>query len=354
MRNRELDGLRGLAALSVALGHCLTATFGIDVLLKNADDFPSMSWQQIVGRLGHVLFPADAAVVVFFVLSGYVLWGSLMRRESGSLGDCLPYAVTRAYRLLPVAIASAVTLGFLVPTTSLDLVKNALLLSYNINGPIWSLQVEVVGSLLIFAMFALVSRTTPLLLVALMPALLFAAVQNQHYLVLFLPTFAAGASIHYMPARLFAARWLLGAAYVPLILADLMLGHNLNSRLVAFSAAFVLVGVVATNRPKFFGSRPAHFLGEISYPFYLFHTTGAVLAHRVIDSAGGMPENQFAAFLVYAVVSIGFALPIAYLAHIFVEKPGMQAGASVTANLRILLMKPRLVTERTSPLAVAD
>lgn len=232
MRNRELDGLRGLAAMAVAIGHCITATFGIEVWQKSVADFASMSWQQIAGRLGHVLFPADAAVVVFFVLSGYVLWGSLVRRGSGDLTEFLPYAVSRAYRLLPVAIASAMALGFLIPTASIDLVKNALLLSYNINGPIWTLQVEVIGSLLIFAMFATVVRTTPFLLTIFTAGLAIAAIYNQHSLILFLSTFAMGASLHYLPVRWFESRWLM-AAYLPLIFADLLIGHGLIARFVA-------------------------------------------------------------------------------------------------------------------------
>lgn len=119
MRNKELDGLRGLAALSVALGHCVTHVSGVAVWEKSASDFPAMSWTEIMGRLGHVLFPADSAVVVFFVLSGYVLWESLMRRNAPPL-DIIPYVVTRAYRLLPVSIASALVLGSMISASATD------------------------------------------------------------------------------------------------------------------------------------------------------------------------------------------------------------------------------------------
>ena len=81
-RNLALDGVRGLAALSVALGHCMLIVAGMDVWSKTAFDFPAMPAQEIAGRLMHLLFPGNGAVMVFFVLSGYVLWGSFARKQA--------------------------------------------------------------------------------------------------------------------------------------------------------------------------------------------------------------------------------------------------------------------------------
>lgn len=60
-RYRQLDSLRGLAALTVFIGHC--AGVKINMGVQNAV-YPT--------PLG-VLFNGNAAVVFFFVLSGFVL-----------------------------------------------------------------------------------------------------------------------------------------------------------------------------------------------------------------------------------------------------------------------------------------
>src|ERR1700733_6390234 len=80
-RNRGLDGVRGIAALSVALGHCVTQVTGLALWNTSLRDFPAMPAMSIVMRVLSALFPSDAAVMVFFVLSGHVLWGSFQRRQ---------------------------------------------------------------------------------------------------------------------------------------------------------------------------------------------------------------------------------------------------------------------------------
>jgi len=104
-RNLALDGVRGLAALSVALGHCMLIVAGMDVWSKTAFDFPAMPAQEIAGRLMHLLFPGNGAVMVFFVLSGYVLWGSFARKRP-TTADVPDYIVARLFRLLPLVVAT--------------------------------------------------------------------------------------------------------------------------------------------------------------------------------------------------------------------------------------------------------
>ncbi|WP_043362457.1 hypothetical protein [Belnapia sp. F-4-1] len=72
-RNHALDSLRGLAALAVALGHCVLAVTGHGAWTLRLADLPDADAPAILARLGHALFPADAAVLVFFALSGHVL-----------------------------------------------------------------------------------------------------------------------------------------------------------------------------------------------------------------------------------------------------------------------------------------
>ena len=69
-RNHYLDGLRGYSALAVALGHCVLLVAGKPVWALSVTTLAGASPNDLFARLLHVLFPADAAVMVFFTLSG--------------------------------------------------------------------------------------------------------------------------------------------------------------------------------------------------------------------------------------------------------------------------------------------
>jgi len=352
MRNKELDGLRGLAAMAVALGHCNIVTTGVDVWSKNASDFPHMSIWEIIGRLGHVLFPADAAVTIFFVMSGYVLWGSLLRRNESPLTSFVPYTISRLYRLLPVSIVSAIIIGLIVDSTASELSKNALFLSFSLNGVLWSLQVEVLGSFLIFFMFAL-SASRPWLLALILAGTTAMAYSNPVPLFLFLPTFVLGISLHYLPAGFFRSSALLWAGYLSLILADLILHRGFLSRTVGFISAWLIVGCIIQSKPVFLLRPSIQKLGDLSYSFYLSHTAGLICARILLAKLPFAISNQFMLFLFFVSVSLIVSLPLSWLIHTLVEKPGMQAGANLSRSA-VEVMRRLLESSKRKEKAIAS
>jgi peptidoglycan/LPS O-acetylase OafA/YrhL len=333
-RNKELDGLRGLAALAVALGHCNLGVTGIDVLRKSIVDFPQMSVRDIIGRLGHIVFPAEAAVIIFFVMSGYVLWGSLCRTVTSPAVSFLPYLIRRAYRLLPASIMSAIILGFMIDASAKDVSQNALLLSYSMNGVLWSLQVEVVGSIFIFLTYSVAMRIS-WFLVPLMMISVVLAYAYPHPLIRYLPTFMLGISIHYVAPRLFSSRLLIIVAYFIMVSADFFLKEAKLAKAFVFITAWIVVVAVAHNRPKFFARRIVNFLGDISYSFYLSHAVGVIIANYLFLKIGldFKMMNGFIMFLSLSVMSLTVTIPLSWLLHILIEKPGMLAGSSVAKDL---------------------
>lgn len=320
-RNIALDGVRGLAALSVALGHCMLIVAGVAVWSKTAFDFPAMPAQEIAGRLMHLLFPGNGAVMVFFVLSGHVLWGSFVRKQA-AVADFPDYLVARVFRLLPLVIAS--TLLFLIvtaPSVS-ELIANMLLLSTSMNGVLWSLQVEMVGSMVIFVAW-LLTRNDPLRLFAAL-CVTAAAVPlfRGNQLVVYLPAFLLGALIHHVPARVWQSRSLLFVALAVLLLPSIVFSYRGVTQLLEILAATAIIGCVGTQRPAVLQSRPASFLGAVSYPFYLVHPLGVAGALALV---GPLPVLNFLfQFLVYALVSLAISLPVAWLLHVTVEMPALR------------------------------
>ena len=82
-RNLQLDGLRGYAAVSVAIFHTI---LGMDETLiprivygRISDFSDTYSW---FAKIVLKLFSGETAVLIFFVLSGTVLFQSLMRSKA--------------------------------------------------------------------------------------------------------------------------------------------------------------------------------------------------------------------------------------------------------------------------------
>lgn len=94
----ELESIRGVAALVVAVGHFFYGFF-------------PFTHSDAMGTPAFALFNGGFAVVLFFVLSGYVL--AISPLQTGSFGKIIVGALKRWPRLaLPVVIVSAIS-GFL-------------------------------------------------------------------------------------------------------------------------------------------------------------------------------------------------------------------------------------------------
>jgi len=320
-RNLALDGVRGLAALSVALGHCMLIVAGMDVWSKTAFDFPAMPAQEIAGRLMHLLFPGNGAVMVFFVLSGYVLWGSFARKRP-TTADVPDYIVARLFRLLPLVVATTLLYWLVTSPSPGELIANMLLLSTGMNKVLWSLQVEMIGSMVIFIAW-LAARNDPIkLFIALCVVAAAVPFFRGNQFVVYLPAFLLGALIHHVPARIWQSRALLVAALLVLLLPSIVFSYRGVTRLLEILAAAAIVGCVAAQRPPLLESAPIKFLGAVSYPFYLTHPLGMAGALNFIGPLPGM--NFLFQFGVYALVSLLISLPVAWLLHVTVEMPALR------------------------------
>lgn len=103
-----LDSIRGLAALAVVLCHCwlLTPTSVVDAHVGLSNALTSASNILIYG-IGRLKEAGHSAVILFFVLSGFVLAHSLQRHPTLYLS----YIVKRVFRLYP-AFAFAVLVSY--------------------------------------------------------------------------------------------------------------------------------------------------------------------------------------------------------------------------------------------------
>jgi peptidoglycan/LPS O-acetylase OafA/YrhL len=181
-RLRSLDGLRGLAALVVVFHHLFqTLPTVADATLTGPGRPPvwSFSWW-VLSTPAHILVAGPEAVLVFFVLSGFVVSLPVIRKAHF---NWMSYYVQRSLRLYLPSIASVLlaalwillshqnsatatsswTAGSSFPTVSVAQVVSAFDLLFgniDINNPLWSLRWEVVFSLTLplFVIIAIVVR----------------------------------------------------------------------------------------------------------------------------------------------------------------------------------------------------
>jgi peptidoglycan/LPS O-acetylase OafA/YrhL len=339
----SLDSLRGLAALVVVFGHCAAVVPGY------------LPWSRTLWLVPPPL-AAAAAVQLFFVLSGLVLFLTLRARDGFRYR---PYIVKRVARIWPplvVAVMVSATLMILVapqpvpglsdwfntaswidPPTPLLVAGHLALLDgdrwQSLDNVSWSLVHEMRISL-VFPLIALAVlrawRTTlaALLLVSTGAAAVAWRVDwalNPFATAQYLFLFGAGAALA-LHAPTLGLRLATPAARraAPLLAIVAVLAVCVPPRLLlgllCAAGAALLVALALASPPivALLDVAPARWLGRVSYALYLIHLPVLLATLHLLHGAAPLP--------VLLVLAVGLALVAAELMHRLVEKPAIALG----------------------------
>jgi peptidoglycan/LPS O-acetylase OafA/YrhL len=354
----QLDALRGAAALVVVLHH---------ILLTLSPDSAPAQWLAAKGALGPLAL-GRPAVVLFFVLSGFVLARSIQAVQTGwrtfALKRCarllIPLWVALALSLLahkiaPNAAISGVSLWFneqwREPITFGEFGRNLLLLAGPRNYPLdhvaWSLVHEMRLSLLLPLILVIIARRGVALALALTLGLSCCATC---YASLYPDSFALGAPVPYLfdsesigASLIVTARFLvdfvIGAAIskkfdvlaslrqklvlrVLAPLASLVLLWQSNELVMALGAAGLVVSIGCWNAMD--GAlhvAPIRWLGRVSYSLYLIHMPVLLtFAHCLAESTA--PP-------IAVLLALAACMPLAELFHRCIESPAIRLSRSI-------------------------
>jgi peptidoglycan/LPS O-acetylase OafA/YrhL len=378
VRNASLDSVRGLAALAVLLGHVYAITsvgqqhLHTDLQLA---ELINPLWLFKVTPL-RAIINGHAAVMLFFVLSGYVLAPTFLGARGPTFWSYVRQRLARLW--LPCAgalfISAALYLAlgsvkaavsprdiWQTPPTLANLGFSLLLTGrvqdLSLDPPLWSLVHEVRISLL-FPLIALVVRRRPVTVLIASLAL--------HLICL-------KASPATEPATL-SGSWLQTGAYVVFFVAGFTLADNrrfvrrivaalsnkgalavLGAALLALAAPMgtffsdIIYGLSSTaiialvaHREAFEGvlqAKPCLWLGRVSFSLYLTHLVVFVVALRIAALLGA--GSMIATVAIF--VTIPVALAVAQIFHAAVERPAKALSA------RLARPTPLQVNALTAP-----
>jgi len=349
-----LDGLRGLACLTVVAYHCF--------YYGGRTAWPRLTAGGREWTPTHFLTYGYLGVETFFVLSGFCLaYPFLSRPERGY--DWKRYFVHRVRRIYPAywgallllsALAFAISHFHIRPfadsnvLTLPSLGKSCLSIvnpETYLNGSFWTLKVELRWYLLLPLLLLLHRRTKSLGLmgVAIAVSLLYSMTLGNKpdsrmstllsSLPIFLPLFAGGIWIAEMcatdnPSRIEKflirhARWgllvALGlvAVWTPTVSENVIrYSRVVPGGLLAFF--LLLLGLYDPSVRKLLSWRPLVAVGLFSYSLYLIHQPVVMLVYALTKSLGWSAPTQFLFFQV-AVFSV--CILLGYLFYLFAEKP---------------------------------
>lgn len=384
IRLEHLDGMRGIAALYVLLGHAFVS---IRPELEQLNP--------LALKLLKFLDAGHFAVAIFIVLSGYCLMLPVVRSGGQLQGGFLGYIARRARRILPPYYAAlGVSLLLLAAMPQIakpaDLAWQALvshlLLAHNlfpeliltINGPLWSVALEWQIYFLLPLVFLPVWRRWGI------PALLGVACLLGFAPHFFLPgainfdwtypwyitLFAiglCGAVISFSPkanAALERIPWplvscLLGAvvlylfffrlrwAWDHLWLTDSLLGLATTSVIITLTKAQLSIphsvaGRLAERAAAFLGSKRVAGLGAFSYSLYLIHEPLLVAFSSILQPYGlSAPLRLAVQYLLVTPLVIG----LCYLFYLVFERPLVARPAARPVKRSVLQRMPGVSSE---------
>ncbi len=182
-----IDLLRFLAAFTVVVAHARAVSFPAFVDLPDTQKTLVTQIFYAVTRLGH------EAVIVFFVLSGYLVGGKVLERLTTGGFVAGSYAIDRFSRLyvpLVPALLLTVAASYIsgIPTTTMEIGGNLFSMqgvfvdSPKANGPLWSLSYEVWFYVLAGALAVTVTNRSLLALVIVVVVLMLFTALKPHFL----------------------------------------------------------------------------------------------------------------------------------------------------------------------------
>ncbi len=355
----RVESLRGLGAVAIAAYHISGAALHGVIFWNHSAWNEIRTTQDVLSWLGFALTPAHAALMLFFVISGFVLRISLEYGPQKVSTAAAKFTLGRLFRIFPIVffavIVSAILYGGVIhthdgaarPLTAATLFANLFLLDASMNSTLWALQVEMIMAPVILVLYFLERRGGPRLLLAVALGTTVLAFWSTwavwpplstnvfpFVLGMLVPTIGRRFAVNQSRR---AATWWTAAMIAVLLCTDHWCGfYTRHSAVIEAYAATVLISLVAY-RPdisalKFLDAWPLRRIGLASGSYYVLHMLTVApflaLANVVVPAAWATAYPAAVGLVVVPTWLVVMALP-AYVCFQCIEAPGVALGRRV-------------------------
>jgi peptidoglycan/LPS O-acetylase OafA/YrhL len=356
----RVESLRGLGAFAVAGWHMSGWNIHGVQLFEHTTWHDVGSFQRTLGKIAFVLLPGHAALMMFFVISGFVLRVSLQHGPQAWINATRRFAVARVFRIYPIVIAGTLVAASIagwqipatpdqaaIPLTGSTLLAHMLLLDTSINSTLWALQLEVLMAPVILICYFLERSygTGPLIAAVLVTTILsftkkwtFWPPLSHHFFAflvgMLIPTI--GAQFAASLSRAAAQRALIVSACTLILVGQIVGFYSQFSALAETYAAAVFIGLVTYRHDlrgvSFLDAWWVRRLGLCSGSYYVLHVPllpfFLPLAAFLVPNAWSATAPLLVGILVVAGSLIMFA-PLMLVSFNLVERPGIALGREI-------------------------
>jgi peptidoglycan/LPS O-acetylase OafA/YrhL len=325
--NRQIHGLRGFSTLAVFVYH----VYGMGTLWN--------FWPAALNPVAPVFSSAKHGVEIFFIISGYLITGSLIRHASAA-----KFLVDRAIRIYPVFLTIQLIVfglgpaihykwlsGISAPAWAVAFVENALFLPGIFDLPLaqlnaWSLSYEAAFYLLAAASYVLIRRLGRWPVMVALTVVLAVLIPLYARAVFFMP----GVAIYFLAQRrsISLPAWL-GVLSLPALIATLALltvAETVGGAIyIAALAGFLFFLGVVEGRgllSAMLRSRFLQYLGTISYSFYLWSPVVTFPMKLVIERYLHGRLDDLIIVTLFATIGFAASVAVAHVSYKVLEDGG--------------------------------
>jgi peptidoglycan/LPS O-acetylase OafA/YrhL len=369
-RNLALDGIRGYAAFVVIIFHAILYFDPPLIDRSRATPYHKITnFTDLINKLAVTLFNGELAVMIFFVLSGLVLFESLRKRfhNEDMVTTSITFIIKRIFRIHPALIFCLISyyllmqiLYFYWPQLFFDftfrqLWENLLLYHITMHGASWTLQIEYLAVPYILFAFFIYRLFGPnsLLYLLLFPAvylfLLFRypsliplpkdmKMQIAYFIFGFLiPSPLSQKIFSYLKHR----AWFL--IIIPLLFLREFFPHSsikgilLQAMLISLTLGMIYYGCSAPLN-KHLENKFAAYLGKISYSYYLLNVIFLNIICKLFFVFLPAPSTHAVEYGLMSGLMIAIiTLPFAHYSEKFIEQPFIKLGSRLCKHTASLI-----------------
>ena len=337
----QLEALCGIAAMTVLTFHVFETVPATPTALKDLGPISGSFTYLLTG-----IFNGSGAVTLFFILSGFVLGCNIDAARTITVPGYSEFIIRRLSRIVPamwLSVILAVALNTILRGQHYSLHQgfNFLLMQdTSINGPLWSIQVELLASIVYpFLLFA--SRSLGVLFnLVLLSILIWFSLGETPFPMRYLWCFELGILlpvlgkplIETLPKRLHVPLLILAFIAFGTVTQFARLGYvnpkhsiQVEGWMAFYFIAFVMYGHNAAKDAFLTAGR---WIGRISYSLYVIHfPIHTIVMAKLAGYFGAAFTMDYPAVQLLALpVVAGCSLVLAHLSYQFIEMPLHRLG----------------------------